>query len=456
MIPTIVKKRVIFQIDCKESLIVIILTFKEAYGMIKSNYCNSLSAEENMILLKTSIISTILAVLLLGLRMFLKNILPRQSMPVFWYIVILRSLFVFNISYTPYAMSIPVNNAIDKISGRVYSSYVGMAEKTGGGILKAINNLEMIWLFGFLIFGIFQVVLYVIYTYRFSKSISINNEHIERWQHIYCKKPVIIKGSDYICAPLTYGIIKPVILIPSSMNLNDTRKLRYIFLHEYMHICRHDVFLKILLLISLSIHWYNPMLWIVYKVVNADIEYACDEAVIKLIGDGNKKKYATLLVDMAEDSLSKFNLCNHLSNCILEKRIIEIMKERKRSVIAKPLSCILVTALVLIAAISLQYGTVLANEQIFRDFSGIENVGIYDSTEIIINTEHMEDNSKVDSQKRIRNSEGQTYNYEREMSEALGDTQQEIMDEIYLKTGVKVTPMYGNAYIKSEEEFLRD
>lgn len=405
-----------------------------------------------MILIKTSIISTILVILVICLRMFLKNVLSKQSILILWYIVVLRSLFVFDFQCVPNVIPTPFHDAAVMIGEGVYSSYTGMIETAGNGT----NKLGILWLCGFLIFCMFQVILYSIYTYRFSKSINIKNEHIKRWQAIYCKKPVAVKCSDYIHAPLTYGIIRPVILIPSTMNLNDTRKLRYIFLHEYAHIARRDVFFKILLLLTLAVHWYNPMIWLMCKIVNSDIEYACDESVVKIIGYDNKKGYATLLVDMAEDNLMRFNLCNHLSNCILEKRIVEIMKEKKWSGITKPLSCMIVTVLVLTAFISLEHRTAFAGGQTLLSSPGTEYTGNMDGSEIVINTDYSSVDRENNMQKVRRNSEGQTYNYEREMSEELGDSQKEIIDEIYLKTGVKVTPLYGNAYIKSEEDFLRE
>lgn len=409
-----------------------------------------------MILLRTSVISTILIILVLCLRMFLKDVLSKQSILVFWYTVILRSLLVLNISFMPKSISNSISGTVDKISKSAYFDYVGLVENTGNSIANAIHGLEAVWVCGFLVFSIFQVVIYAIYIYRFSKSVIIRNEHIERWQSLYCKKSVLVKCSDYIHTPLTYGIIRPVILIPSSMNLNDTKKLRYIFLHEYTHICHRDTLLKVLLLLSISIHWYNPMIWLMYRVVNSDIEYACDESVIKMIGDSNKKNYATLLVDMAEDNLSKFDLCNHLSNCILEKRIMKIMKGKKWSVIAKPLTYLVAVVLVIVTVISMEHRTILADDRMLLNSSEIENAGQKNSSEIRINTEELNENQTTDLLKGVKNSEGQMYNYEREMSEKLGDSQQEIIAEIYDKTGVKVTPLYGNAYIKSEEDFLGD
>lgn len=96
--------------------------------------------------------------------------------------------------------------------------------------------------------------------------------------------------------PFVFGFIKPKIYIPANLN---NEELKYIILHEQVHIKRKDHIIKIIGFAILTIHWFNPLVWIAFVLMNRDMEFSCDEKVLKLADD--KKSYATTLVSLATE-----------------------------------------------------------------------------------------------------------------------------------------------------------
>jgi len=83
------------------------------------------------------------------------------------------------------------------------------------------------------------------------------------------------------------------------------------------------------MLAALSIHWFNPLVWLMYAFVNRDLELSCDETVVNKYGDKNKAYYALTLIGLAEKRSSLRPLCNSFSKDALEERVVSIMKMKK-------------------------------------------------------------------------------------------------------------------------------
>ncbi len=145
------------------------------------------------------------------------------------------------------------------------------------------------------------------------------------------RRSIRIRRSDRIAAPLTYGVVRPVILLPSAMDWNQAA-LSFVLEHEYQHIRRFDTLRKALLAAALCLHWFNPLVWTLYVLSNRDMELACDEAVTDWGAD--RVEYARTLLGM-EERRSQLGLSgSHFSQSALEERIRSIMKYKKTSITA--------------------------------------------------------------------------------------------------------------------------
>ncbi len=96
--------------------------------------------------------------------------------------------------------------------------------------------------------------------------------------------------------PFVLGIVKPKIYLPTGLKAEERA---YIILHEQTHIRRTDHVIKLLAFLVLSIHWFNPLVWIAFVLMSKDMELSCDEHVLKEMEEDVKKPYASSLLSLA-------------------------------------------------------------------------------------------------------------------------------------------------------------
>lgn len=141
-----------------------------------------------------------------------------------------------------------------------------------------IPVLAGIWLFGIAALFLYSAVSY----WRLRRKVC---------------EAVILRGNIYqsekVCSPFVLGIIRPKIYLPYHM---DSREMGHVIAHEQTHICRRDHWWKPLGFLLLTIHWFNPLMWLSYVLLCRDIELACDEKVIGEMGNEQRADYTQALV----------------------------------------------------------------------------------------------------------------------------------------------------------------
>ena len=98
---------------------------------------------------------------------------------------------------------------------------------------------------------------------------------------------------DDIDTPFILGVIRPHIYLPSAL---DEATAQQVLLHERAHLARKDHWWKPLGYLLLTLHWFNPLVWVSYILLCTDIELACDEKVIKQMDNHRKKTYSEALL----------------------------------------------------------------------------------------------------------------------------------------------------------------
>ncbi len=111
---------------------------------------------------------------------------------------------------------------------------------------------------------------------------------------------VWLRDNIYLCdkipSPFVFGLFRPNIYLPSSL---DEKELPYIIMHEKHHIHRRDHIVKLLAFAALCVHWWNPLVWVAFYMASQDMEMSCDEAVIQKMGDGILADYAASLLGLS-------------------------------------------------------------------------------------------------------------------------------------------------------------
>ena len=177
----------------------------------------------------------------------------------------------------------------------------------------------------------------------FRTALPLTHPAVNQWRgQIPALRGVPIRRCDRIRSPLTYGLIRPVVLLPKELDCGDTQELGYVLLHEGAHIRHRDAWWKLLLAAALCVHWFNPLVWCMYVCANRDLERCCDESVVRACGLGARSEYALTLLKWEERRSGLLPLCSDLGTPILKERVIFIMKLKKRSAAALALAAILV------------------------------------------------------------------------------------------------------------------
>lgn len=342
-----------------------------------------------MTILKMSLMASILIIIIAITRMLAIHKLPKRVFIILWGIVLCRLIIPLSV---PANISVPP--AVSRVSNfltdsrlaetlmfsrldRMSASIPMNSEKIiEGGYLSSIPPYVLIWLAGSLFVATFFVVTHLRYLREYKTALPIQNSFINDWLSKQTKQ-IEIRQSDKILSPLTYGIWCPVILLPKAMDYSDTRLLKYVLTHELIHIKRFDTLFKWLLVMALCIHWFNPLVWIMYILANRDIELSCDETVVRTFGESEKSTYARTLISMAESRSKWVPLYSNFSKNSIEERIIAIMKFNKANV----LGAIFVTTLVLVTmfATSTESAKKLKSLSLFEYVDVLDDVSQYPS-----------------------------------------------------------------------------
>ena len=161
----------------------------------------------------------------------------------------------------------------------------------------------------------------------------VENDVVNEWMLSHkIRRKISVRQSGHVSAPLAYGFFRPVILMPNTTKWENSRQLQYILEHEFIHVRRLDAVAKLFLIAVVCIHWFNPMVWVMYILANRDIELSCDEGVIRHFGAGSKSAYALSLIHMEEMKSSLMPFGNNFSKNAAEERITAIMKLQKLSI----------------------------------------------------------------------------------------------------------------------------
>lgn len=104
-------------------------------------------------------------------------------------------------------------------------------------------------------------------------------------------------ANSLIASPLLLGVFHPVIVVPDC-RLTDS-DLRYALLHELTHVRRYDGLFKWLTVLAVSIHWFNPLAYVLQREVNRSCELACDESATMKLSTNERRGYGTMLLSIA-------------------------------------------------------------------------------------------------------------------------------------------------------------
>ena len=306
-------------------------------------------------LLQRSVSGAIFIIAIVVIRAIAINKLPKRTFTVLWALALFRLLVPFSIPsifsvhtlirHGSFGMAYS-GTKTDHIISDILQTHFASVE--GTEMQQAYNRAfafdgSFIWCIGMIIFAVYFGISYLRFRGEFRTALPVCNEYVKQWLREHpLKRPLSIRQSDRVFAPLTYGIFHPVILMPSNTDWENTKQLKFIFMHEYVHVCRFDTAMKLIMTAALCIHWFNPAVFVMYILFSRDMELACDECVVRQFGETSRSAYALMLIDMEAEKSKLFPLSSNFSKNAVEERIIAIMKNKKTNVVTMIVACFIV------------------------------------------------------------------------------------------------------------------
>lgn len=245
-----------------------------------------------------SLTASYVILFVLGARLFLKR-LPKVFSYALWSVVLFRlvcplsfeglfSLVHVNTNPIPNTVmysDIPqIKTGIDFVDSAINPVMSTQTPIPGA----SINPMQIwvfagrtIWLAGIAIMLIYSVVSLVRIR---SKLVGAVRYH----DNIYI--------ADHTTSPFVIGIVHPKIYLPSTLSKKEQE---YVILHEQTHIKRFDHVAKVIAFLALTVHWFNPLVWLAFLLSVKDMEMSCDESVLSHVGADIRKEYSEALLNLA-------------------------------------------------------------------------------------------------------------------------------------------------------------
>ena len=297
-------------------------------------------------IINMSIIAGHTILFVLAARFPLKKI-PKTFSYYLWWIVLFRLICPFTFegifSLLPVGSS-PIPNDLIYMERPQIQSGVNVVDEIVNSSLPAsdpvasINPIQIWMAIGEVIWiaGIITMIIYSMFKLlklrRRLRSASLTSEGIYEL--------------DEAPTAFVYGILRPKIYIPKGLSKWE---VEYIIQHERIHIKRFDHIIRFLAYMTLCIHWFNPLVWVFFFLMNKDMELSCDEAVIRDMGDNIKRNYSNSILELSKDrdALGSFPLAFRGGD--IKERIKNILNYKRPSFWVS----ILVSIFILIISIGL-------------------------------------------------------------------------------------------------------
>lgn len=182
---------------------------------------------------------------------------------------------------------------------------------------------------------------------------------------------------EAISTPAVTGLLRPRLLLPHERY--DVQELRYILCHELCHLKRRDMLLKLVLLAANAMHWFNPVVYLMLRQADEDIELACDSAATDGLELPERAAYSRTLLAAVQSSVRALPATTCFGGTVerLKRRITNVLgaqKKRGFGVVA------LVLALTLTAGCAVSWGErAQKNDDPFADKSYTVDTLLYEA-----------------------------------------------------------------------------
>jgi beta-lactamase regulating signal transducer with metallopeptidase domain len=323
-------------------------------------------------LLVMSITGAIISLLLFAVKPLLRNRLPKTAQYYLWVVALAAFLVPVSAFFTlPVHESMPtISRAVDwyvvdaddvfeRIAPYEQSDgwYIGVPEEyqetvdalvPEPWVTEAVDWGKLVWSCGFLVmltaFGSSYCIYHTLTVKAYNRAAL--PEESAALAALTPRPPALYRNAK-AATPMLIGLFRPAIILPDRAYTDV--QLRCVLLHELSHLRRKDILVKWLTVLAVSVHWFNPLVWLMRREMHRACELACDEAVIAGLDDGGKQSYGDTLIAVAATSkiphmVLSTTMCEQKKS--LKERLAAIMAHKKQTRAAMVMSAALVMVVI--------------------------------------------------------------------------------------------------------------
>ena len=225
-----------------------------------------------------------------------------------WLVLALRLIIPFNFSFPSAPITVNITDVPIPAVGNA-APVQQIAQNDTAGTIQAVTHphvftlidvLILIWVIGGVLFLVYQIVGYFVFrkkAVRWGKEPA--NARVKSTLHdvmadMGLKKEIAVLINENISSPLMTGFIKPLLILPNE-EYSET-DLNFILRHELTHYKRHDIWYKLLLIFVNARHWFNPVVYLLFREASADLELSCDDKVINGFSNAERRAYSETIL----------------------------------------------------------------------------------------------------------------------------------------------------------------
>ncbi len=276
------------------------------------------------------------ALLLFLLRKTLKKRYPARAMCLVWAVLALRLLvpvqltlpdppvqvaprttYLTRTDFTPERLEqagLPVLELDGEITTRRWVTSEQAQALTPNDMPSLISFdlgrlLAIVWIAGVLIFAGWQLYHYLAFHYVLKKSShpaerdTLLAVFAGQKQSLGITRDIQLRVTPTADCPMLAGFLRPALYLPDEAM--DAQDAAFIFRHELTHYKRGDLWLKLALVAARAVHWFNPLVHLLARFAQEDIELACDDAVVRGMDVAARRAYGETILRSLEAQVKK-------------------------------------------------------------------------------------------------------------------------------------------------------
>ena len=249
--------------------------------------------------------------------------------------------------------------------------------------ITMLDFIASVWLIG----GLSVISVHGFSYVRFrrqvaQKGISVEDDSIlcllkQLTEELQIRHKIVIIKYAQAASPMMLGFIRPILVMPDETYRRE--ELYFILKHELIHLKRHDIYFKLLLLAVNALHWFNPAVRLMRKEATVDMELSCDERVVRGMNLEARKTYTrTLLSALNRQCVRRTVLSTQFygGKQVMKKRFQNILAETKKKNGFSMVVCAVVLTLALGSLVGCSIKEATSDESEINDMETEYDTGI--------------------------------------------------------------------------------